>query len=231
MTTFIEMQAAAREDLELISTDVIVTTTQIKRWLNLGKNKALTYKKWPFLEYKGSDLIDATGNYPYSTLMKTKSAWLVRVGGEKYDKIRYEDYLHYLEDEPAGTDKVWAEFDRTIYINGNACTVGDAIEIYGTAGVVDLSADGDTSPFSEAEPSGDEAIVNYAVAKGLKKLGASRGEIADVINEANQILNDIWDRMTEAMPREQTKKTPFFKKVDLLNGTLSEGGSNNAGRF
>lgn len=228
---FSAMQTEVLDALSLVSTDVSITTTMIKRWLNMAKDWALAYKRWPFLETKGSDLIDATGKYPYPTLMKTKSAYLVRVNSERYVKIRYEDYLAYLEDDSTGDDKVWAEFDRDIYINGNACVVGEAVEIYGVEGVADMSVDGNTTPFADAEPSGDEAIIKCAIAKGLKKVGGSTADANTLMLEARDILERIWDRLTEAMPREQLKGTPLFKKIDMLNGTTSDTDPNNIGNF
>ena len=225
------MQTEVNDNLSLVSTDVIITSTMVKRWLNMAKDFALAYKKWPFLEYKGTDLIDSTAKYPYPTLMKTKSAYLVRVNSKIYTKIRYEDYLHYLEDEPTGEDRVWAEFDRDIYINANACSVGNAVEIYGTQGVADLSADGESTPFADAEPSGDEAIIKIAIAKGLKKIGGSTTEANNLMMEAKDILERIWDRMTEAMPREQLKTTPLFKKIDILGGTTEQTDPNKIGNF
>lgn len=229
--TFINQQTEVQDALSLVSTDVAITTTQIKRWLNMGKDWALAYKRWPFLEVKGTDLIDATGVYPYPTLMKTKSAYLVRVDSKRYVKIRYEDYLAYLEDDSDGDDKVWAEFDRNIYINGNACAVGEAVEIYGFEGVADMSADANTTPFSDAEPSGDEAIILFAIAKGLKKVGGTTADANNLRAEAKEILTAIWDRLTEAMPREQLKTTPLFKRIDILDGTTRDTDPSKIGKF
>jgi hypothetical protein len=228
---FSDQQTEVRDELSMLSTDVAITTTMIKRWLNMGKDWALAYKRWPFLEVKGTDLIDSTGAYPYPTLMKTKSAYLVRVNSKRFVKIRYEDYLAYLEDDSDGDDKVWAEFDRTIYINGNACTVGQAVEIYGIEGVADMSADANTTPFSDAEPSGDEAVIKFAVAKGLKKVGGSTADANNLMAEARDILERIWDRLMEAAPREQLKTTPLFKRIDILDGTTRDTDPSKIGKF
>ena len=111
------MQTEVRDRITVLSTSTYITTTMIKRWLNMAKDWACSYQRWPMILAKGTDLIDSTGNYPYPTLMRTKSAYLIRVNSKRYQKIRYEDYLAYLEDDSAGDHKVWAEFNRTIYIN------------------------------------------------------------------------------------------------------------------
>ena len=224
-------QTEVRDRLTILSTSTLITTTMIKRWLNMAKDWALSYKKWPFLEYKGTDLIDATGTYPYPTLMKTKSAFLVTVAGERFEKIRYEDYLKYLEDVPTGDDKVWAEFDRDIYINGNACSVGNAVCIYGQKGEVDLSGDTETTPFDAAEPSGDEAIIRRAVAIGMKKIGGLDSEALIEENEAKVILDTIWQRILEAKPREVLKTTQRFRRINILKGTTEKTDPSDVGKF
>lgn len=225
------MQGEVRNRLTVLSDSTFITTTNIKLWLNMAKDWALSYKKWPFLESSGSDLIDSTGAYPYPTLMKAKSAFLVTVDGKRYEKIRYEDYLRYLENYSDGTDRIWAEFDRTIYINGNACDVGDAVVIYGQIGVVDLSDDDDTTPFADAEPSGDEAIIRRAVAVGMKKIGNMDNQALLEEAEAKAILETIWARILEVKPREVLKSTQRFNRINIINGTLRRNDPNNVGRF
>lgn len=231
---FSVMQTEVCDELGISYTDIatnkLFSLTKIKRWLNMGKNWALAYKKWPFLEKLGTDAIDATGNYPYPTLIKTKNVFLITVDGKRYVKIAYEDYLKYFEDDEDGDDRVWAEFDRTIYINGNACDVGDTVNMYGTEGVADLSANDDETPFADGEPTGDEAIVLYAVAKGLRVKG-KRADAREAKTEAKELLDLIWARIMEAKPREVRKSTPLLKRINVLKGTVGETGQSNVGRF
>ena len=225
------MQTEIQDQISVLPTSTFITVTMIKRWLNMGKDWALSYKPWPFLESTGTDLIDATGNYPYPTLMKTKSAFLITVAGNRFEKIRYEDYLDYLEQDSAGDDKVWAEFGRTIYINGNACTVDDAVIIYGQKIVADLSADTETTPFASAEPSGDEAIVLRALSKALSKMEGFEVKAKSKQQEATEVLDRIWDRIVEMKPREVLKTTPRFRKINIINGIREDTNPNKIGKF
>ncbi len=224
-------QTELRDRLTILATSTFITTTMIKRWLNMAKDWALGYKKWPMLLTEGTDLIDATEEYPYPTLMRTKSAYLIRVNSERYRKIRFEDYLAYLEDDSGGSDRVWAEHDRTIYINGNACSIGEAVEIYGSSMVADMSDDTDTTPFDDADKEGDEAIIERAIYLALKKMPDMTQEARDSKKEARDILNDVWKRIKESMPREQLKKTPRFKRINVLKGTVGSTKETNIGRF
>lgn len=215
-----------------IATNSQFSATEIQLWVNQAMHWALNYKKWPFLESSGTDLIDATGTYPYPTKMKHGSAFLVTVAGKRYVKIEYEHYLKYLEEYSTGTDKVWSEYDRNIYINGNACTVGNAVIIYGQIAVADLAlaTDADLTPFADSEFAGDEAIVLRATAIGLKiKKQYSEARLMEA--QAEGILNNIWSRIMEAAPRKQSKGTKLFKRINILKGTIGESTSDNVGRF
>ena len=225
------MKTEVRDRLTLLSTSTYITTAMIARWLNMAKDYCLDYKKWPFLEYRGSDLIDATGEYPYPTKMKTTSVFLITVGGERFVKIRYEDYLKYLEDNSGGDSKVWAEFDRTVYINGNACSVGDTVYFYGQKIEDDMSADGDTTPFDDAEKTGDEAVIERALYLALKKIPNMHSEAMVAKQEAKDLLDEVWDRIEEARPRTVVKGTPLLQKIDILKGTTKKGGIDNIGNF
>jgi len=228
---FSVIQTEILDELRQVSTDVLISTTTLKRWINMAMHWALTYKKWPFLEYKGTDLIDSTGTYPYPTRMKTKSAYLILVGAKRFEKIRHEDFLKYLEAYPTGTHKVWAEFDRDIFINGNACTIGESVEIYGQQGVADLSGDTDVTPFDAAEPSGDEAIILKVIARGIRKASGNSADAKQAELDAKELLNNIWDRIQEATPRAVLKQTPLFRKIKILRGKTESQDPNSIGNF
>jgi len=225
------MQTELRDRLTILSTSTYITTAMIKRWLNMAKDWALGFKRWPMIEATGSDLIDSTEEYPYPTLMRTKSAYLITVAGERYRKIRYEDYLAYLEDNSGGNDKVFAEQDRTIHINGNACSVGEAVVIYGFTMVVDMTSDSDATPFNDSDKEGDEAIIERAIYLALKKTPGMQTEAKEARLEAKDILEGVWKRIEESMPREQLKKTPRFRKIDIIKGTIGNTKGSDIGRF
>jgi len=230
---FSDQQTELRDRLTILYTSTFITTTMIKRWLNMAKDWACSYKPWPFLATKNAtDLIDATGEYPYPTGFRTYSIFLIRVDGKRYIKINYEDYLKYLEEYPTGTDKVWAQYDRDIFINGNACSVGDTIGMYGKGPVADLSADDDETPFADGEPDGDEAIILKAesIVVGSKLVGRQNDSLKKLA-EASAILDKIWDRIEEQKPKEVRKARPMFKKINVLKGSTSEITRNNIGRF
>ena len=229
--TYSTMKQEIRDRLTILSTSTYITETMLGRWINIALFWACSFKKWPFMEKRESDLIDSTGTYPYPTGMKTGSIYLITVNGKRYQKIAYEDYLKYLEEHSSGDDKVWAEFDRNVYINGNACSVGDTVYFYGQEAATEMSLDADTSPFEDAEDAGDEAIIRKAVSIGLKKLGGHDPEAKLEEEEAKGILEMIWDRIVETKPRTVRKARPLLKKINMLKGTVGESGQDTVGKF
>ena len=119
-----------------------------------------------------------------------------------------------------------------IYINGNACSVGDTIAMYGQQSVADLTADGDLTPFADSEPDGDEAIILKAESIVLgSKLAGRRNDSLAKLAEASAILDKIWDRIEEQKPKEVRKGRQRFRKIDVLKGSTSEVNNNNIGNF
>lgn len=218
--TFAQLYAEVENRLSTSADTTYITPTMVKLWVNMAYHWVLSFKKWPHLEDTGTDLIDATGKYPYPTRMKTKSAYLITVAAKRYRKIRYEDYLAYLEDDSTGDDKVWAEFDGYIYINGNSCSVGDAVIIFGQIEVVDLSSDSDTTLFASVEPVIEEAIIRRATATGLAKYGNDKNEAIIEEKAAADLVGIVFDRIRDNAPREMLKKTKRFRRLDVLKGTI-----------
>lgn len=228
----LELETETLERLSASTSTQYITKTMVDRWLNMSMHWALSFKKWPMLESSGSDLIDSTGTYPYPTGMKTKSCFLITVGGKRFVKIRYEDYLKYKEDYPTGTDRVWAEYDRNTFINGNACSVGDAVIFYGIIKVSNLSGATDKTPFADAEDAGDEAIIRKAYAMGLQRYGDDQNLVLSEEKAAADILNMVYDRIRESAPREFLKNTKMFKRINVIKGVVDRSDpKNNIGNF
>ena len=225
--TFAQIYAEVLNRLEASSDTTYITTIMVKLWVNMAYHWVLSFKKWPHLEELGTDAIDATGKYAYPTRMKTKSAYLITVDDKRYRKIRYEDYLAYLEDESTGTDKVWAEFDNYIYINGNACDVDDVVNIYGQVEVADMTDDATTTVFNGVEPSVEEAIIRRATATGIAKYGNDKSEAISEENSAKDLANNVFDRIRENAPREMLKKTKRFRRLNVLKGSIDNRDPNN----
>jgi len=127
------MQEDLNSRLSISITNTFWTSEQLTNWLDIALIWACAFKKWPFTEEKDETLTTVADqeNYNYPTKFKSDSIRILMIDGKRYEKIRYDDYLIYREDESSGTDKVFTDHKRVIYINPNAFEASKTITIYG----------------------------------------------------------------------------------------------------
>lgn len=131
--TFAQMISDLERRLSIASTNTFWTTPMLESWMNIAMIWACGFKKWPFTEKKDETLttVASQANYNYPTKFKSDSIRILMIDGKRYTKIRYDDYLKYREDYSGGTDKVFSDHKRVIYINPNAFAASKTITIYG----------------------------------------------------------------------------------------------------
>jgi hypothetical protein len=226
--TFLEAQKALCRKLNISYTDIayndLFSLDDLKEWLNMGTLKAWDYKPWDFAEgAKNFNTIDAD-YFDYPEDVVTGGIKFITIGGEEYYKITYEDYRKYLTDDPTGTDKVWSEYKRFIFINKNAYTVGDECVVYGKLKAEPLVNDADLLPFSpdsdNEEYSGNQSIVLFAYAEALdsEKLNKANQSVIQE-KKALQILDILWKPFAEARALQKSKDRPFFNIPDYYGKT------------
>jgi len=227
---FLEAQTALCRKLNISYTDIayndLFTLDDLKEWLNIGALKAWDYKSWDFTEgAKYNNTID-TEYYDYPVDMVTGGAKFLTVAGEEYEKILYEDYRQYLINNPTGTDKVWAEYKRYIFINKNAYAIGDEYVVYGKLKAEPLVNDADLLPFSpdsdNEKYSGNQSIVLLAYAEALdsEKLKSVNQSLIQE-KKAYQILDILWKPFAEARALQKSKDRPFFNVPDYFGKSNS----------
>jgi hypothetical protein len=201
-------------DYSDIANNDMFTDADLAEWINHAVLRAWDYKPWDFSEALATST--TTGSpIAYPTTFVSSSIFLLRVNGKEYTKLAYKDYLKYLECYPSGTDRVWAEYKRSVYINGNAYTVGQTYEFYGKSKATQLSSSGDLMPFSpdtdNQEYSGNDAVVLLAYSEALsseKKKNPSQGQIEEA--RAYRILDLLWKPFTESHANEQMRGRAMF---------------------
>jgi hypothetical protein len=201
-------------DYSDISNNDLFTDTDLGEWIKLAVIKAWDYKPWDFTE--GSKEGITTNTYlDYPQDIQSGSIYLLRVNGEEYKKVLFQDYLKYLEDYSTATARIWSEQKRFIFINTNAYTAGEPFDLFGKLMPPVLSGANDLLPFSpdtdNYEHSGNEAIVllGYAEALASEKFkNPAQSEIER--GKAYQLLDLIWKPFEEAHSLLQSKNRPFF---------------------
>jgi hypothetical protein len=240
--TFLEAQTNLARKLDITIADVIsggndlFTQADLQEWVQEGNKRAWDYKPWAFTEktYKATSL-DAE-YYDYPDAFEDLSIRILKVAGAEFEKINWDDYQKWFNEDPTDTTKLWAETDRFYFINQNAYTVGDEINVTGKLRSPTLTADGDLLLFSpntdNQESSGNHAVVILAYAEALGSDKLKRSEDALLQEKKGlSMLDVLWKPMPERKSRQQSQNRPFFEVPDYFRNNNSPGRSTNIGNF
>lgn len=220
-----------------IANNDLFTEADLDAFIQLGVIKSWDYKPWDFSEGSKtattvSDMLTA-GYADYPTDFQSGSIYLLKINGYEYKKVLFQDYLKFQEDNPDSTERIWSEQKRFVFINPNAYTAGQTLDLYGKLMPPILDEDSDLLPFSpdsdNYEHSGNEAIVLLAHSEALaseKKKNPQQAEIER--GKAYQLLDLLWKPFSDARSLLQNKNRPFMNVPDFFAGS---GGSQDTGNF
>ena len=231
--TFLEAQKALCRKLNIDFNDItnndLFSLEDIKEWINLGALKSWDYHRWIFSEKAVyTQTAESKEYYDYPDEFVSDSLTILKVEDENgkmktYQKIRFEDYQKYLEENEDGNDKVFSDFKRFYFINLNAYgnAGGRKIELWGKIRAPKLVDDTDLLPFSpdtdNEENSGNEAIVRlaYSIALSSEKMKQSNRSSAEE-KEAYTMLGVIAGKERTSQAQYQSKDRPFFNVPQLF---------------
>jgi len=207
---FGELKAELRARLSIATGNSFWTDEMLGEWINQANRWACTYKYWPFTEKAKYTVSRANARYyDYPPTFRTDSIRRLEIDGTEYEKKRYEDFMKYIKENPNGTDKIFSDFERFYFIHPVVKEDGKEIVVWGQEKPKKLENDEDTTPFSEGEEDGEEAIIKRALMIALQK--AKKYTEAQIQKEeAKEILEQIWSRIKEEQALYQTKDRPFF---------------------
>lgn len=200
--------------LSITVTNTFWTPAMLESWLNQANRWACFYKHWPQTERARFTPSRANALfYDYPERFRTDSIRRLEIqqaDGKmlKYTKKRYEDFMDYIQNNPAGTDRIFSDFRRQYFINPKVEVAGREICVWGQESPDVLTLDTDITPFTE----GEEAIIKRALMIALQKAKKYR-EAAIERDEAKLILEQIWERSLEEQAQYQVKDTPFFRNT------------------
>lgn len=208
------------------STSSFITERMVRSWLGDAYIWASSYHKWPFTEYmdKSGAFTSGTESYVYpNTSLKTDSIRLMKVGSYLFGKKNFSDYLQYREDYSNGTDKIFSDFGRTLYINPN-CASG-TIYAYGQLTPISFlswmttygSEASASTVFNNYDPEGDDAVIEKTLSWVYKRKGDLK-KAADYSERAKLLLEEIWQRCKDEQAMYQTKDRSLFEDFDIFEG-------------
>jgi hypothetical protein len=223
--TFLEAKQDLARKLNLDYSDIanndLFSDTDLGAWVQLGVIDAWDFKPWPFTQKTKTGTTISTDYYDHPQDLMNGSIYLLKVAGKEYKKVLMEDYLKWLEDNPAAADRIWSENETFIFINKNAYTVGDTFDLYGKKMAPQLSASSDILPFSpitdNQEQSGNNAIVLLAQAWALESEKKKMPDVAmGIRKQALGILKTLWKPYAESKSYLQSKGRPMFELPDMF---------------
>lgn len=241
MTNSEAKQALARQlDISYsdISNNALFSDADLQDWIQAGVEAAWDYKPWPFTQKAkkvttNSDGV-TSGYYDNPVDLALYSIFLLKVAGETFKKLDFQDYEQALEDNPSCTDKIWADWETYIFVNANAYTVGGLMDLFGKKLAPALSGDSDLLPFSpqsdNSEHSGNHAIVKLAYAAALmseKRNNPTKSAL--VHKEAESDLDQVWQPYADAKANAQNTGRSMFNITDMFGSGSSS--KNNIGNF
>lgn len=198
------------------TTDSFITDTMLQDWLRQSHIWATSYKKWPFTEGRVSTTYTTTEEWSFEGY-KADSFRFIQVGGKRLQKINFEDYQIFREEQPDSTDKVYSDFGRIVFVNPNIDASG-TLTAWGQyqplLDPTDLTAE---TLFASWDAEGNEAIVEKMTAH-LKRREHLPDEAELHDQRAANKLEEIYNRIAGEQFTYHDKGEGMWKRVDVIEG-------------
>lgn len=197
------------------TTDSFITDTILKAWFKDAHEWASSHRKWPFTEGRASTTW-ATEETPVFEGWKSDSTRFIQVGGYRYQKLNFEDYQIFREEQPNSDERVFSDFARTYFINPNS-TAGTLVAYGQYTPYIDVTDETGITIFSDFDEEGNEAIVEKMTSylKRREHL-AEEAELHD--NRAVAKLEAVWDKISKEQFAYHSNDRGMFKRLDVLGG-------------
>lgn len=203
------------------TTDTFITDAMLASWVKDAHNWAVAFHKWPFTEKRDqSTAWTGSEETEYSALgvgFRTDSIRMLMIGGKRLQKLNFEDYQIFKEEQPSSSDRVFSDFGRTLYIN-TVADVSGSLVAYGqytpSLDTTDLAA---TTPFSTYDEEGNEAIVEKMTCY-LKRREHIPDEAELHDQRAIAKLEELWKRIQDERFAYQGKDRGMFTRLNILTG-------------
>lgn len=204
----------------IATTTVNYTDALLNGWIQGAHRWATAFKKWPFTEGRVSTTyVSGTEEWSFEGY-KADSIRIMQIGGKRLQKLNFEDYQIFKEEESSSDDRVWSDFGRLVYVNpqidlsGTLTAFGQYVPVD-----IDVTDPNATTVFSGNDEEGNEAIVeevlSYAKTKQQKEKEAAYHHA-----RAEAILNMVWGKVEDEQFNYHTHKSRggMFERFNVLAG-------------
>lgn len=216
---FGDHKTALLDDLSVESTDQFYPSAMLGRFVNRAVKWYANLYNWQ--ETQRAVKRDSKANqeyYNYPENFKRDSIEFLHLDGERYKKIRFEEYEEYKEIYPGNTtEKLWADYRNRYFIHPAPSADGvKNIKIWGHEVPDELSNDSDDHPFTD-QSLAEEAIHLYALGLALRKARGSFFEKGRALQgEALALAQIAWDNQQADQADYQSQTAEAFRHTDFL---------------
>lgn len=204
------------------TTDGFITDAMLQDWSRDAHVWAASFHKWAFSEGRASTTWVGSEEVSFEGI-KSDSVRIMQIGGKRMQKLNFEDYQIYREENESGQDRVYSDFNRTLFVNPYADVSGTLV-IYGqyqpALDSTDLAA---TTIFSGYDEEGNEAIVEK-ISSYMKRREHLTQEAELHDQRAIAKLEEVWKRAQAEQYNYKTHpdRGGMFGRIDVLNGLQND---------
>lgn len=209
--------------LGIQTTSAYYTDSKLDGYIKAAHRFATAYKKWPMTEGRTSTTYTGIEEWSFEGY-KTDSFRILQIGGKRLQKLNFEDYQIFREEDDGGADRVYSDFGRTVFINPNIDLSG-TLTAWGQYTPVDPDAtDPDSETvFSGGDQEGNEAIVWEAMSAAMAQ---EKKEQESVLyhQKAVDILDSLWKKVADEQFNYQTHRTRggMWKRLNVVDGGVQD---------
>lgn len=224
LTTYGDIKNDVIRKLGIATTSVNYSDAIIDGWIQQAHRWATSFKKWPHTEGRVSTTYASSTEEWLFEGYKAETFRRLEIDGKRLDKITFEDYKIFKEEDPTGNDRVFTDFGRLVVINPLVDLSG-TLTAYGQytpvdIDVTDLTA---TTVFSGRDEEANEAIVQEVLS--YAKTRDQRSPEAQFYHKrAEAILDGLWARLGDEQYGYQTHRTRggMFKRINVIDSGVED---------
>lgn len=226
MNTRLEMQAALKRELNMVSTSTLFSDDSLNEALWDAYLWVTDRHSFPRLEKAKTTTSTSDYYYDDPVEFKSDSIFKVTVDGQDYDPTEFEDWLKWKKLNPNPTNEYhFANYANQYFIHPIATTTGLEIIVWGMIQPAKFVNDDSVTIFSGTEEAINEGIMRKALSDLLPK---DSPESNNELVKAQGIVDQGYNRIKQRRYRFKRKDAPFFNTPDYYatNGASPIGNFN-----
>ena len=227
LSNFDDIKTDVVRKLGISTTTAFYTDDMLNDWILQGTRWATSFKKWPFTEGRQSTTYASSSEEWSFEGIKADSIRMAQIDGKRLDKLNFEDYQIFREEDDSGNDRVFTDFGRLVLINPNVDLSG-TLTVYAqfTPADVDVTDPTATTVFSNGDEEGNEAIVEKVLSFAKTRDGTTSSANEAIAHEAKakDILETLYGKSQAEQFKYQTHRTRggMFKRINVIDSGVED---------